>query len=201
MTAHCKVIVMAKAPMPGQVKTRLVAALGADGSARLARRMLDETLHQARAAGIGDVELCCAPDASHDAFAAHAASVQLSVQGDGDLGARMARALERALRASDAAILVGTDAPALDAAVLRTARDALRGHDAVFVPAADGGYVLIGLRAPTPALLDAMPWSTPRVMDETRARLARLGLRHAELPTLHDVDEPADLRHVPTSWR
>ena len=94
--------------------------------------------------------------------------------------------------------------PALDAAVLRQAAAALSGHDAVFVPALDGGYGLVGLRQATAAalhcLFDGMCWSTPQVMAQTRQRLAAAGLRHAELPALPDIDEPADLVHLPEGW-
>jgi hypothetical protein len=95
---------------------------------------------------------------------------------------------------------MGTDAPALDATVLRAAAQALRTHDAVFVPALDGGYALVGLRAAAPSLFSAMRWSTPQVMADTRARLAAAGLRHAELPALADIDEPADLQQLPPGW-
>ena len=97
-------------------------------------------------------------------------------------------------------LLIGTDAPGVDAAYLRAAAAALATHDAVFGPALDGGYTLVGLRQPTPALFAQMPWSTPQVMGETRKRLAHLGLRHAELPALSDIDEPADLAALPPGW-
>ena len=116
----------------------------------------------------------------------------------------MQRAFNDALADHDAALLLGSDMPALDAACLREAAAALRMHDAVFVPAADGGYGLIGLRRAQPALFSKlfsnMPWSTAEVMQLTRERLAQLQLTHTELPTLHDVDEPADLVHVPAEW-
>jgi glycosyltransferase A (GT-A) superfamily protein (DUF2064 family) len=81
------------------------------------------------------------------------------------------------------------------------AAQALQGHDAVFVPALDGGYGLVGLKRPQPALFDGMAWSHPQVMADTRARAAAAGLRLAELPPLHDIDEPADLVHLPAAWR
>jgi rSAM/selenodomain-associated transferase 1 len=199
----CAVVVFAKAPRPGYAKTRLAPALGAEGAARLARRLLETALGAALDAGVGPVELCGAPDALDPAFdgLARRAVATLSAQGEGDLGARMARAFERGLREHGRVIVIGTDAPALDAAYLRGAAAALVDHDAVFGPALDGGYTLVGLRRRAPALFEGMAWSTARVMDETRARLARLGLRHAELAPLADIDEPADLRHLPAAWR
>lgn len=206
MSAPCRIIVMAKAPVAGLAKTRLIPALGPDGAAALAQRLLTHALAQAQQeaqrARLGAVELCCAPHASHPGFAAWAASPGLTLtdQGDGDLGARMARALERALATHAAAILMGTDAPALDATVLQTARMALQSHDAVFVPAFDGGYALVGLRRPVPALFDAMPWSTPAVMQRSRERLAAAGVSHLELAPVADIDTPSDLVHVPAGW-
>ena len=203
----CAVIVFAKAPLAGYAKTRLIPALGVGGAARLAERMLGHAVRQAVAAGIGPVEVCCAPDATHPAFGSLTATLTLALteQGSGDLGARMQRAFARrlargAMPAADAALLIGTDAPALDAAMLRRARDALAAHDAVFVPALDGGYALVGLRRPAPGLFDGIAWSTGAVMADTRQRLATLGLRCTELDAVADIDEPADLVHVPPAW-
>lgn len=195
-------IVMAKAPVAGYAKTRLIPALGAEGAARLARRLLDETLAQARAAGFGALELCCAPDATHPAFAAQQlrGGVRLSVQAGGDLGARMAQALSRGLSEADQVILIGTDAPQIDAAYLQAASAALADSDAVLGPAADGGYGLIGLRRPAPRLFEAMPWSTERVLALTRERLGESGLRWVELPTVFDIDNADDLAHLPAGW-
>jgi rSAM/selenodomain-associated transferase 1 len=201
--AQCRIVVMAKAPVAGHAKTRLIPRLGPEGAAQLAERLLVGTVEQAIAARIGAVELCCTPDASHPAFVRlmERGGLQLSTQGDGDLGARMARAVERALRAVRAVVLIGTDTPALDATYLRAARDALQRHDAVFGPAADGGYALVGLRVPAPWLFDGIPWSTSRVMSSTRERLEHSGLVHAELAPLHDIDEPGDLVHLPPRYR
>ena len=197
-----RVVVMAKAPVAGRVKTRLIPTLGAEGAAGLARRLLDATLAQARAAGLGEIELCCAPDTTHAAFVAQRerGSVVLSTQGEGDLGARMHHAFLRGLAQAPQVIVIGTDVPALDAAYLQAADEALSGCDGVLGPAADGGYALIGLRRPAPRLFEQMPWSTGQVLAITRERIAECGLRHAELATLFDIDEPADLAHLPAGW-
>lgn len=196
------VIVFAKAPQAGLAKTRLAASLGPAGAARLAQHMLDHAVHQARLSDLGPVDLCVTPDASHPDFTRLAAEggVSLSLQGDGDLGQRMARAFARVLAQQPMALLIGTDTPTLDATYLRLAAAALLRHDAVFGPAADGGYVLVGLRRPAPSLFIDLPWSDDRVMARTRERLESAGLTHHELATLHDVDEPADLVHVPAPW-
>lgn len=202
MSAPARVIVMAKAPQPGLSKTRLAPALGLEGAARLAGRFLLETVATATRSVVGPVEVCAAPDLAHPVWQAlqgqHGCA--LSVQGPGDLGARMARALAHALGTHPAALLIGTDAPALDEQVLQQAARALDRHDAVFVPTFDGGYALVGLRRFEPRLFEGIAWSTPGVMDATRQALQAAGLSHAELPPLHDVDEPADLAQVPAEW-
>jgi len=200
MSQRTRLIVMAKAPLPGFAKTRLIPALGAGGAARLAARLLEHTLIEARAARFDALTLACAPDGTHAAFAAQR-DLTLVAQGQGDLGARMQRQFERAFaQGAEHVVIIGTDAPALDAALLRRAADALTDSDAVFVPAADGGYALIGLRRLLPALFDAMPWSSSAVMAVTRERLAHAAMRHTELPPVHDIDEPADLVHLPAGW-
>lgn len=200
MTTAC-ICILAKAPVAGFAKTRLIPALGAEGAAALARKLLDHTVAEALAAGLGEVRLLGAPDGGHPALQAHAARVRLGAQADGDLGRRMHRALDDALAGHPMALLVGTDAPALDRDALRLAAQALAQQDAVFVPALDGGYALVGLRARSrPELFEAMTWSTDQVMAETRRRLMRSGLRWAELDAVGDIDEPADLRHLPAGW-
>jgi uncharacterized protein len=196
------VIVFAKAPVPGLAKTRLAPALGKAGAAALAERMLRHALCQARAADVGPVELCAAPDAAHPALEAAAAEhgARLTEQGSGDLGLRMYRALARSLTCHGRALLIGTDAPSLDAAMLRDASQALQDHDAVFVPALDGGYALVGQRRADPRWFSGMHWSHERVMEETRERLRAAGVRWAELPAVADIDEPVDLMHLPPGW-
>ena len=202
--SRTQLIVMAKAPLAGFAKTRLIPALGADGAARLAASLLEHTLHEAGAANFDALTLACAPDTSHAAFAAHAqqAATLRVAQGEGDLGACMQRQFARAFaEGAGRVVLIGTDAPALDAALLRRAAEALADFQAVFVPAADGGYALIGLRRLLPALFEAMPWSTSAVMAVTRERLAQAAMRYMELPVVHDIDEPADLVYLPRRER
>lgn len=201
------VIIMAKAPVAGWAKTRLAPALGAEGAAQLAQRLLLHTVHQVAAlADVSNVsaELCVTPHAAHPAFetalAAMPGRLALTWQGDGDLGVRMHRALARALQTHTQAVLVGTDAPALTTAVLREAIAALAQHDAVWVPSHDGGYALVGLRQAHPTLFEHMVWSTPQVMQHTRERAQAAGLKWAELAAVTDIDEPSDLAAVPADW-
>jgi len=179
------------------VKTRLIPALGEDAAAELHRTLVERTLRTAIAASAGPVELWCAPDVSDSFFAdcARRFGVDLRDQGEGDLGARMARALEISVAEGVPALLIGCDCPALTAGYLHQAAAACGGeNDAVFGPAEDGGYVLIGLaRRPALQLFENMAWGTVAVMQETRGRLFRLGWRWTELPTLWDLDRPEDL--------
>jgi hypothetical protein len=202
MKLPCVTVVMAKAPVPGYAKTRLIPALGGAGAARLADRLLRHAVGAALQAQLGPVDLCCAPDRHHPLLQSHrqSAGLSLSDQGEGDLGERMSNAFERWWPLADRILMTGTDAPGLGAAVLQHAARCLDDADAVFVPAADGGYALIGLRRPAPTLFQGVAWSTAQVMPTTRRHLALAGLRHVELPTLPDIDEPADLVHVPAAW-
>jgi hypothetical protein len=186
-----RILIFAKAPVPGRVKTRLIPALGAEGAARLADEMLRHVVAEALATGL-EVELCGDPDPSGWY---EGPPLALWPQGGGDLGARLARAAERAL-ARGPAMLVGADCPGLDRARLSTAASALARHDAVIHPAADGGYVLLGLRRFHPSLFAGIAWSTPAVFTQTLERTAALGWTLDVRETLADVDEPADLALV-----
>jgi rSAM/selenodomain-associated transferase 1 len=192
MAEPVAIAVLAKAPVAGLAKSRLIPALGAEGAAQLQARLIERTLATACAAARGPVTLWAAPDETHPLFAAmrRQFAIALARQPDGDLGERMHAAVAAA---GGPALIVGTDCPALTADHLRTAADALRGHDGVIIPAVDGGYVLIGLCKPQPALFSAMEWGTTTVMAETRRRFAALGLSWRELDPLRDVDNPSDL--------
>lgn len=195
-----RLVIFAKAPLAGFAKTRLIPALGAEGAAALAHAMLNHTLDQALAAGAQAVELCMSPAPIDPAWQGVALpqAVKRSDQGNGDLGARMKRAVERALALHQGPVLViGTDCPALTTTYIAEAARQLDQHDAVLLPAVDGGYVLIGLKAPCPEVFTGMVWSTQGVAAETLRRLAALGLRVWQGPTLHDMDEAPDLVHLP----
>ena len=199
-----RIVVFAKAPVAGFAKTRLIPALGAEGAANLARGMLSHTLAQALAAGAKAVELCMSPAPPDPAWQGVVlpSAVNQTAQGDGDLGERMNRAAERALALRQGPVLlIGTDCPALNAAQIKEAARQLAHHDAVLLPASDGGYVLLGLQAPCPGLFTDMAWSTPAVAQETLSRIARLGLSVWQGPTLHDIDEPSDLTYLPDTLK
>jgi len=195
---RCAVAVFAKAPVPGAVKTRLVPVLTPSQAAALHEKLVERALATARDAAIGPVELWCTPDAQHPFFArcARRFGATLHVQEGIDLGERMARAFENAHRARRALVLIGSDCPALGPHDLRDAAAALAPGHVVFAPAEDGGYVLVALAEPAPALFSGMRWGDPDVMLRTREHAARAGLVVKELRTLWDVDRPEDWQRL-----
>lgn len=195
-----RVILFAKAPLPGFAKTRLTPALGEVGAAALAKRLLLHVIDEATAAFPGAVELCVTPppeDPAWDAQGIRHSDLSWSEQGDGDLGARMARAAKRALAGGEPVLLIGSDCPALDRHVLGEAARRLENAGAVMVPALDGGYVLLGLQRYDPSLFSDVAWSTATVARVTADRCAALGWRLDRMAPLPDIDEPDDIARLP----
>ena len=190
-----RIVIFAKAPVPGKVKTRLIPALGEAGAARLAEEMLRETVTQAAATGLG-VELCASPNAAAAEWRPHLPAIDATPQGEGDLGARLARAAVRVIGAGENVLLIGTDCPGLTSRRLMAAAEALRTHDAVIHPAFDGGYALLGLTKYDRSIFNGIAWSSASVAAETIARVEALGwVLHVGEP-LRDIDEPEDLEHL-----
>lgn len=185
--------ILAKAPIPGRVKTRLIPALGAEGASRLHERLLRHTVDTALAATSPQhVTLWTALDHAHPLFQELAArhGIRLRAQPEGDLGERMFQALQ----AMDApGLLIGSDCPAITPALLRRCQAALTDADAVFLPAEDGGYALVGVRRADRRLFASIDWGTSRVMAQTRDRADDLSWRLTCLARLWDVDRPEDL--------
>jgi uncharacterized protein len=177
-----------------RVKTRLIPVLGETGAARLAQRMLADTVDHAKAAGLGTPELCATPHPDDASWSGHLPpGVRLSDQGSGDLGQRLAAAAKRVIDAGERILLIGTDCPALDGMRLAAAAAQLEHHDAVIHPALDGGYVLLGLARTDPSIFTDIAWSTKTVAATTIARISALGWSLFVGETLQDIDEPADL--------
>lgn len=203
-----RLIVFAKLPVPGRVKTRLAATIGPAAALDAHRRLLDTTLVLARSASVARRELwfddCgVAPDEAVRRWL-HALEREgwvVGPQRGPDLGARMRDALETALADGDVPVLIGCDCPVLTPADLAAAFDALADADAVLAPAEDGGYALVGLARPVAGLFDGIDWGTSGVLAATRERLASAGARWAELRTVWDVDLEADLRRWEASRR
>ena len=189
---RARIVIFAKAPVAGKVKTRLIPALGAEGAAALAAGMLARTLAGAKAAGA--VELCADPRPDHPAWRGHIpAGLRVSAQGSGSLGERLARAAERVIGQGAPLLLIGTDCPELDSGRLRSAAAALEHCDAFIHPTRDGGYALLGLARFDRTLFENIAWSTRRVAEQTFDRLNALGWKVEVGETLRDVDVPADL--------
>ncbi|MDD1010792.1 TIGR04282 family arsenosugar biosynthesis glycosyltransferase [Pseudomonas shahriarae] len=180
-----RIVIFAKAPQPGFAKTRLIPALGAQGAADLARRMLEHTLHKALAANLGRIELCVTPSAADPVWQTLALpdAVQRSDQGEGDQGEKMARAAQRVLAFGESVLLIGTDCPQLSVDHLRQATNALGQADAALFPTFDGGYVLLGLKRFHPSLFSNIAWSTDSVAFETLRGLVQLGWTVHSQPT------------------
>ena len=200
--ADTRVIVFARAPEPGAAKTRLISLLGAERAAALQRVLIDRALATALASGIGPVELWCTPSAQHPLLVdcAERHGITAASQSDGDLGTRMLHAALSALAVTPRVLIIGSDCPALSAGDLQRAAAALANqHDAVLVPAEDGGYVLIGLKGWDARLFSDIAWGGDQVMAATRDRLTALNWRWLELASLWDVDRPADYERLAAS--
>lgn len=191
------IMVFSKAPIPGLVKTRLIPPLTGEEAAQLHCELTEKTLQTATQNHLCKIWVWCAPTIGHPFFTAllQTYSVDLFAQHGADLGERMHHAFGQALARFGSAIIVGCDCPSLTNDDLELALSQLgQGEECVLAPAEDGGYVLVGLRHPQPALFDKMPWGTDKVLEMTRKRLHSLNLNHKELPTQWDLDTEDDLR-------
>lgn len=191
-------ILFARAPEPGRVKTRLAGRLTEAGAARLYGAFLADAARVYLDPGRWQSVLCAESDPSDPRLEAlFPRPWAREAQAAGDLGERLRAAFAAAFeRGAPAAVAVGSDHPSLERLRLREVFDALaRGADAAVVPAEDGGYCAIGLtpRAPVEALFHGIPWSTEAVLSETLALLEAHSVRYRVLPAAYDVDRPEDL--------
>lgn len=195
-------LVFTRYPKPGTTKTRLIPALGASGAAALQRLMTEHTLRQAdvlaQSTALSTSIHYVGSDRPDMARWLGKGRIYRP-QGDGDLGDRLVRAFSSGLERAAGVIAIGIDCPALSPQRLQEAFDALDAHDVVLGPASDGGYYLIGLKRNVhpnwPALFSGIDWGSDRVFAQTEAQTQKLGLSHATLPVLTDVDYPNDLAH------
>lgn len=210
LSSVCAIAVMAKAPRPGRVKTRLQGVLSPEEAAGMGAAFLRDITANLRDAAIlaplhGYVAYAPAGlEAGFDGMLAPGTRLVLA-DGEGDMPPGVdgfGRALLGAVRALfargyGAVGVLNADSPTLPTdRMVRAARSLLAGTPAVFGPADDGGYYFLGLRAPDPLPFSRIDWSTERVADQTRARLAEAGLRTEELPPWYDVDDPPALRRL-----
>ena len=183
------IALFARYPVAGKAKTRLIPALGAEGAADLHRLLVERTLSTMRASGLPFAVWTTGEE--HAAFAQWLGEdVPMIAQGEGDLGARLARV-------PAPAILLGADIPDVTAEHLLAAAKALEDVPVVIGPASDGGYYLLGFRAPVPFLFDGIEWGTEHVLEQTETLLEKHGVSYRKLDTLDDCDRPEDLAKWP----
>ena len=192
------ILVFSRAPIPGCTKRRLIPALGEERAAKLHQRMLEHLLHETKKTGF-EIELWCTPTIEHPFFLhlKQDRGICLYQQKGGDLGARMAFALEQGVQRYERVLLVGTDCPFLTAADLQMAMQRLQGpEDVVIGRARDGGYVFIGLCQPCAPLFEGILWGSEKVAEQTRQRAKESMRRCHELGPFQDIDQPEDLLHL-----
>jgi uncharacterized protein len=194
-----RLMVFAKAPQAGRVKTRLAPAVGAENAARLHEAFVRDVVAR-HARPDRPMTVWRAGDLTHPLWAELGAS--LETQPPGELGHRMRFAFEQEGAAGEAVVVLGTDSPSLPPALVDAAFEALTRVPVVLGPACDGGYYLLGLRGCVPPIFDDVPWGTGSVLTDTLAALRAAGQRYELLPFWYDVDRPADLTllkaHLPT---
>ncbi len=194
-------IIFTRYPIPGQAKTRLIPALGAEVAADLQRRMTQATIATAQQTPYPiQIQFCGGTIDEVRSWLGN--ELIYEAQTTGDLGDRMASAFDQGFTAgNDRVVIIGTDCPALDRDILNQAFTALTNHDLVLGPAADGGYYLIGLRRRIPELFQSIAWSTATVRAQTLKIATALDLTYALLPQLADIDRPEDLTHLPRHFK
>ena len=191
-------IVLAKAPIPGQVKTRLIPVLSADQAADLAADLLKETIKLAGQLKGVSCKIAISPSDQLDSVR-KLLSTELTIipQPKGDLGERLAQLFEASFsEGAGGVIVLGADHPGLPLSYLEEAATALQGRkeQVVLGPTKDGGYYLVGLTEPAPKLFEEIPWSTSQVFEQTLQRAEKLGLSVKQLPSWFDLDRPEDLK-------
>ena len=187
-------VIFAKVPELGRVKTRLASAIGDAAARDLAEAFVTDTLATAASLEAVRIVVAYSPSTGTEWFRERAPGAALIPQPDLDFGARMSAAMHATFELGvDRCVMIGMDTPQLEPATIRRAFEALGEVDVCLGPSADGGYYLIGLRGAAPRLFEEIAWSTSTVLTETRARAAKCGMSVTELGREVDVDEAADL--------
>ncbi|UCB54583.1 MAG: TIGR04282 family arsenosugar biosynthesis glycosyltransferase, partial [Thiotrichales bacterium] len=189
------ILIFSKAPVVGEVKTRLVPYIRPEQAARLHEELTHDRLQVCTAAGLCDVQLWCSPDTQHPFFAdcQHRYAIELHKQQGHDLGERMSDAIQTMLKRYKRVIIIGSDAPALGIDAIEAVVNELETNNIVLIPAEDGGYVLLGVSGFQEGLLAAVPWGSEEVLACTLRNVQRLGLEYSLLGECWDVDRPEDL--------
>lgn len=190
-----KLLIFTKSPVLGEVKTRLQPEYSQEQSLILHKKLLLNTLSLTENLNYLDIELCCTPNRNTLFFleCENRFPVTLSDQQGDDLGERMAFSLSVALQTYGKVIIIGTDCPAIDDFYIEQAIQALDEHDTVIGPAADGGYVLLGLRKFSLELFTDISWGSDKVFAQTQNVLNDLAWSYKELGIMHDIDRAEDV--------
>ncbi len=187
-----RLIIFAKAPILGTVKSRIASSAGSEKALEIyetiVRKLFDD-LHE-----LSEVQLRITPDPSCTRFPIfHNPVWELKLQGEGDLGERLRNAFAEAFQDNaESVVIIGSDCPYVAPADIRQAWQSLKSEDLVLGPALDGGYWLIGLRQPCPSLFDGIMWSSENVLCQTLARAKAAKLRVQQLRQLSDIDTIED---------
>jgi rSAM/selenodomain-associated transferase 1 len=190
-------LIVGKAPVPGRTKTRLVPPLSSEEAAELYRGFLLDSVSLGLDLGWERVSVVHPAGARQILADVLPSRVTLVEQSGHGLGDALSSAFERHLAAGfDRVVLIGSDNPTLPREPIRAACAALDEHDLSIGPTLDGGYYLIGMRAPHLGVFENVEWSTPRVYAQTVARAVQLGLRVQAVGEWYDVDEPQDLERL-----
>ncbi|HZC67729.1 MAG TPA: TIGR04282 family arsenosugar biosynthesis glycosyltransferase [Nitrospirales bacterium] len=190
-------IIFAKAPIPGEVKTRLCPPLDHDEAASLHGTLVLDAVERARGLPGASLYVAGAPDIAHPFFKVMEGryGTKLLAQRGPDLGSRMKWAMQDAFdQGAQEVLLTGTDLPTLPRALLAQALTLVKNHEVVLGPTADGGYYLIGLRKMISALFDGIAWSTASVFADTKKKVESAGLSLGLLPECRDLDTLEDLK-------
>lgn len=192
---NATLLIFAKAPEVGKVKTRLIPALGEKAACDLYQTMTETIVQRFASTNLCSVSLYCSPDSGHDFFTDLRSrfSLQTYAQTGRDLGEKMHIAMQHHFAHYEKVILIGTDCPAITKEYVVQALCALDDKDVVIGPAYDGGYVLIGMKQANDNVFCQVKWSSDTVLETTRQNLEAEGLSHHLLQTLHDIDVPEDL--------
>lgn len=191
-----KLLIFTKAPILGEVKTRLQPEYSKKQSLKLHEYLALNTLQKVEKLINCEIDLCCTPSRNYIFFlkCENQYPINLVDQLGDNLGERMAFALSSALQTHEKVLIIGTDCPELNESYINQALEKLDEYDAVIGPADDGGYVLLGLKCFSPELFSDINWGTDSVLHQTRNVLKKMNWLWFELEVQYDIDRPEDLK-------
>ncbi len=199
--SDCLIIIFAREPVFGQVKTRLIPSLGENGATQLYIRLLEHAIANVTQSNLCPLEICITPESHENYFLDKLGNkFNITRQDKGHLGQRMYHAINVALKKYNKVILIGSDCPFLSQNDLQQAIIALKSNDMVFSPAIDGGYVLVGANKINAEVFKNIEWGSEHVMRQTQEILLAHDISYKELYEQHDIDIVEDLKYLPQSF-